>query len=251
MNYIGMNTFTRLPIFILTIVTLFPFVATAQTQPTLSVDLLWEANTYVPSFYQGHTLVASESTVRAIAIPYIGNSIVPKNNLFFTWSKDGVQDLPQSGQGKNVYTFTSAKKYGKVNIAVSVSSGGTSPRTEARITIPTIEPRVVLYPFDSTRGIKGELAYGTQTTVDGGTLSMKAEPYYFSRVRGGDVLFRWGSGGKTLTPTDADKSSMTFGVAEGVQGNVDIRATASHFNNLLQEATRVLRINFHQEPIRF
>ena len=226
-----------------------PIVIHAQTG--LSLDLLWEANTYVPSSYQGHTLASSESTVRVIAIPSIGNELASKESLFFTWSKDGVQDLPQSGQGKNVYSVTAAKKYGKAVISVSVSSGGKSPRVEKSVTITTIEPRVVLYSFDSTRGTRGELAYSAQTSVEGGTVSLKAEPYYFSRVKVNDVLLRWISGGKTLTPTDSDKSIMTFGVLEGVQGNVDVRVIASHSNNLLQEATRALRITFDQEPLRF
>lgn len=236
---------------ITTILTLSLLPLTSHAQSALSVDLLWEAQTYTPSSYQGHSLPSSESTVRAIAIPYLADSLVPTEGLFFTWSKDGVQDLPRSGQGKNVYSFTSAKKYGKTNISVSVSSGGRSTRVEKSMSIPVVEPRVVLYPYDTARGLRGELAYGTQTSVEGGTVSMKAEPYYFSRGKGGDVLFRWTSGGNTLTPTDPDKSIMTFGVLEGVKGNVDIRVTASHINNLLQEASKILRITFDQEPLRF
>lgn len=222
-----------------------------HAQSALSVDVLWEAQTYVPHFYPGHTLVSSESSVRAIAIPYIGETVVPKDNLIFTWSKDGVQDLPQSGQGKNEYTFIAAKKYGKTDVSVSISSGKNSPQSETHILIPTTEPRVVLYPFDSARGSRGELAYGSQTMVDGGTVSIKAEPYYFSRKQVGDILFRWSGGGKILTPTDPDKSIMTLGVAQGVAGNVDIQVTASHISNLLQEAGRALRITFNQEPLRF
>lgn len=223
----------------------------AHAQSALSIDLLWEAQTYVPNFYFGHTLASSESSVRVIALPYIGETLVPKDSLIFTWGKDGVQDLPQSGQGKNEYTFTAAKKYGKTDISVIVSSGKNSPQSEARILIPTTEPRVVLYPFDSARGNRGELAYGSQTIVDGGAVSLKAEPYYFSRVRAGDIIFKWSGGGKILTPTDPDKSIMTLGVAQGVAGNVDIRVTASHISNLLQEVGRTLRITFNQEPLRF
>jgi len=223
----------------------------AQAQSALSVDLLWEAQTYVPSFYPGHTLASSESTVRVIALPYVGETLVPKDTLIFTWSKDGTQDLPQSGQGKNEYTFTAAKKYGKSDISVSISSGKNSPQANAHILITTTEPRVVLYPFDSARGSRGEIAYSSQTTVEGGAVSVKAEPYYFSREHISDILFRWSGGGKMLTPTDPDKSIMTLGVAQGVAGNVDIRVTVSHISNLLQEAERVLRITFNQEPLRF
>lgn len=236
-------------ILVFTVILLVPVVVSAQSPFT--VDILWEADTYVPDTYAGHTLPSSESSVRAIAIVSQDGVLLDTDALVFTWSQDGVQDLPSSGPGKDVYTFTAAKKFGKTTIKVAVSSGGKSPRVEKSITISTSEPRVVLYPYDTSRSLRGEIAYGSQVSVDGGTLSVKAEPYYFSRTRTSDVVYRFSQGNTTLTPTDADKSIMTFGVAEGVTGNVDIRVLASHFNNILQTASRSLRIIFNQEALRF
>ena len=60
-----------------------------------SIDLLWEADSYVPPFYKGRAVPTSGSIIRVLAIPHFaeaGGSQIPVSNIDFTWKLNGAVD---------------------------------------------------------------------------------------------------------------------------------------------------------------
>lgn len=60
------------------------------------VDILWQAETYTPPFYQGYARPSFGSDLKLFAIPHIKDSLgntIAKDKLIFNWQKDG-KNLP-------------------------------------------------------------------------------------------------------------------------------------------------------------
>ena len=60
--------------------------ATAGAQTANHIDLFWEADTYTPPFYRGHSQVSAESEVEVVADAYIYDRTgkkLPDNQLNF------------------------------------------------------------------------------------------------------------------------------------------------------------------------
>ncbi len=71
------------------------------------LDIIWQANSYVPPFYEGKALFPPVGTVSFVAMPGFidsnGNPVNPKK-LIYTWSQDTTVLGDKSGYGKNVLT---------------------------------------------------------------------------------------------------------------------------------------------------
>ncbi|MFZ2523593.1 MAG: hypothetical protein WAW92_04380, partial [Minisyncoccia bacterium] len=88
----------------------FVLTKTAKIRP-LDVDLLWQADSYVPPFYKGKAMFSHENQITFVAIPHILNSAgqeVNPKNLIYKWTKDSIVMDSQSGYGKNTVTITGA-----------------------------------------------------------------------------------------------------------------------------------------------
>ena len=64
------------------------------------VDILWQADSYVPPFYRGKALYGPQSMLQLLANPSFGN-----NNLIYKWSVDGEAFPGISGYGKNAVSI--------------------------------------------------------------------------------------------------------------------------------------------------
>src|SRR3990167_4013379 len=81
----------------------------ALAQNTNQVNLLWEANTYTPPFYRGHSAVTPGSEVTVVADAYLydgrGNKL-DDASLNFDWRKDNRAISSASGLGGKTLVFT-------------------------------------------------------------------------------------------------------------------------------------------------
>ena len=147
------------------------------------VDLIFESLSYTPPFYKGRALNPSQGSVIVTAIPELVKSNGEKElaqNIFYSWKKDGTPQLPSSGMGKNVLTFTGTVPVRDTIIEVSVSSLDKNLSASKQITIINVDPKIIFYENSPiygimlNKGIKGVINMLTDE------FSVIAVPYFFN-----------------------------------------------------------------------
>lgn len=216
------------------------------------VDLIWEADTYTPPFYKGHSLPSSESAVKIVALPNIidrfGKRIDDKE-LIYDWSKDS-RDLPSfSGVGKNILTVSSPKLFGESVITVTASAADGSVKAKKTISINVFNPTVIFYKNHSLGGVMYNAALSSNEQRGDGEISIKAEPYFISKGEGG-LKYIWTVNGRPAIPNSNDFSLIT--VEPDKSGSVDIGLKINNPKNVLQTVSSNLRIDLTwKEPTNF
>jgi len=204
------------------------------------VDLLWEAKTYTPPFFKGHSLASSESTITVVALPNLkGNSgtTLSASKLIYKWSINGKNISSASGLGKQSFTFTGAKIFNDNKVNVTISSQDGSITASRSLSIPVSEPRILLYSAPSLLGTLYGEALSKSFTLSEDEMNVRAVPFYFSTTASGlpTAVLVWSLNGKTLpTETGADTvSTLRKGTSAGT---ARLSIKGSHTSNLLQSA---------------
>jgi len=205
------------------------------------VDLLWQADTYVPSTYPGKALPTSESTVKMVAIPNIltttGRRYDPKK-LVYRWEKDFNFMKTQSGFGQDSFTFTSDKLFGSNKIKVTVSTVDESITAEKSVTVPIRTPFIALYQYNPLTGPIYNNLLSREINVGTGLFSIIAEPFYFNRevIMGDQLNLEWLVDNKPLVLKIPNGRQITFEGGRN-KGQVNLGIKAVNSQNTLQNAS--------------
>lgn len=132
------------------------------------VYILVEANTYVPSFYQGRPEPTAGNPLDLIAITNIDN----QTNLRYQW-KVGLDSFTTN----NPRLTTTAPDLSKVLVSVTVTDG--SGRTVARSSeyISISKPVLAFYENNPLRA-ESQIGIGKTYTLTGDEVDIFAEPYF-------------------------------------------------------------------------
>ena len=212
------------------------------------VDMLWEAtDAYTPPFYRGKTLVPSQGTFKVVAIPNLVNQSgkVGVSNLSYAWKKDGKAQVDSSGWGKN-YLLLQNSYLDRENVAevkVSDISGGTT--ASGKITLTTVNPKIVFYKYDSSLGVKWETALNNGFIINPNGETIVIEPYFFSpkNINSSDLTFDWFlSEEKIETPNP--KNMLSIKPEAGQSGSALIKIVINNVNTLFQSMTKQISVEF-------
>ncbi|MEA1929546.1 MAG: hypothetical protein U9M92_01495 [Patescibacteria group bacterium] len=234
-------------------VTLSCGLATAQT--TNRVDLLWEAETYTPPLYRGHSAASTKSKVIIVADTEFYNSQgnqISHNDLLFKWEKDGRRISSVSGAGERQMTFTT----GAEGLAHQIKVTVTSPNGELlskETSIPVIEPRLMIYEDKPSTGLARHRARTGIINLTRPEITLSAEPFFFSHpdVLGHRVQFSWSLNGEPIILDQNKPWQVTLIAPEGRSGSNELRLAAKALDKLLQETTAKLSIQFNQPNFDF
>lgn len=204
------------------------------------VDLIWEAQTYTPPFFKGHSLASSESIITVVALTELKGSTgatLPASKLIYKWSKDGKNISSASGLGKQSFTFTGAKLFNDSKVTVSISSQDGLATAERSISIPVSNPRIVIYPSPALLGTQYGNALGNSFTLSEDEMGVRAVPFYFSTNAAGvsATTLAWSLNGKIL-PTEPGSDMFTTLRKGASAGTARISVKGAHTSNLLQSA---------------
>ncbi len=207
-----------------------------------TVDILWEADTYVPPFYKGKKLPTRQSTISFVGIPQFKNPTIDSiRGAVYYWERDFNTQPSASGYGKQRYTFENNPLQLTEIVSLSARTTTESETASNSIEVPFREPEFVFYEklgskVQWLRGSKG----GFQT--NGSRFSLFAVPYYAVIDHLGNLKFTWSVDGKTLpASTSAQPNEITFELSE--KGRVSrITTTVEHGQKLLQEASGSLQL---------
>jgi hypothetical protein len=206
------------------------------------IDLLWEANnSYVPPFYKGKTLLATEGKVKVVAIPSTQNLA----GFNYKWKQDNKNQQDSSGYEKNYYTYRNSflEDNNTVEVAVSDLFGNNIGINKISI-IPGI-PKIIFYGKDQNLGIKWENAIGDGFTINRDGDTLVAEPYFFSSedLNSGNLTFDWSlNGEKTLIPNL--KNTFSLKPEDNKSGNAIIKIVINNTKTLFQSMSKEINVNF-------
>lgn len=227
------------------------FLSQQVTLRPVAIDLLWEANTYVPPLYKGKALPSPQSTVKVVALPVFvtsNGSRISNSQLFYKWSTNRGSLPEQSGQGKNIAFIQSDLLNDNLTVSVTVSSPGGSLVKTKNITIQSQEPEVVLYEEDPLRGPRYEQAFTNSLSLNESEISLRAEPFYFSNENiHFDVVYNWKQNNQTIEPHTNNERVITLRRNPGqnsLGGVSNLVIEVVNPTKIRQIAEKLLRISF-------
>ena len=213
------------------------------------VDLVWEADSYVPPFYLGKALPTSESDIRVVAIPnMVTKSGVKKqtSDLVYTWKVENSVDRSISGYGKNSITVHNNIVRESVKVEVSVSSLDGTMSAINRITIPITQSELHFYEERPLEGTRYEAVLDLGASLNQAEGSIRAEPYFVSAsdYLGGLVENLWSLAGDPALPSPLSQWMITLRKKADSIGEVSISLESRNKKKLLQDARASFDLNY-------
>ncbi len=191
-----------------------PSVTASYTVTPTVVDIILEANTYTPPFYEGRALPSDRSTVRAIAVPHTGKVLNPAT-LSYDWRLGG--DLIGGGAalGKQMVEFVMPRFHNQ-NISVTVHDSQGRLLASERLVLNATNPELLFYEYNPLRGL-GHRALTNGSVLIGEEITVEAAPYHIDAdlMRSG-TTYRWRVDGQTVN----NPNNPPFQIVLSKQGEV-------------------------------
>jgi hypothetical protein len=212
-----------------------------------SVDLIWEADSYVPPFYKGKALHPMQGSLKVAAMPeFIKNGRrISASNLVYQWSNGINVYQSQSGYGKSTIILNGSILGRSENMEVLVTDPVNNLVAQGFVNISPIDPEIVFY---ENSPYYGHLFDSAVT----GTLNLKTEeiqilvaPYYFSKESAGGLKYEWRLNSQIIPDLSGSRTAI-FRKPEEETGQSVISLRIENINRILQQANNDLTMNFEK-----
>lgn len=224
-----LNQYVLIGIFFL----FFPYQASAQfvntllpvnqEQPSGTVDIIVEADTYVPAQYNGRAEPSRGSSVRFIAIT---DKTAPAS-LHYSWTIDGVT----VDRDSNVLSITAPVLRDQFRVGVRVVASG-KLYAERNDTVSLTNPELVLYEDNLLQG-PSSIAIGDHFTLVGEDTVIKASPYFIKTTDQPEMIANWSINDVKAPYADGDWSRLPISKNIG-SGSALISLELIHKTDFLQ-----------------
>ncbi|MCK5021855.1 MAG: hypothetical protein KAR54_01230 [Candidatus Pacebacteria bacterium] len=220
------------------------FTRQININPT-DIDLIWEAETYTPTFYKGKALNTHESVIKIVALPNFidasKNKIDPKN-LIYKWKKDLSVQGEKSGYAKNTLSFIGPSLLRENIITVEIESMDGKIKGRKLIIIEAQEPEIIFYENDPLLGIKNNLSIENNFNLKSGELKLIAQPFFFSLTSGNNIQYEWIMNGNII---NNNTNKIILKKPEEIKGLSTLSLRIQDITKIFQFAENDLNINFN------
>ena len=210
---------------------------TGQTIPVsytlrpLRVDLIVEAKTLTPSFYQGRALPSTDSIVRVVALPQIANT--KPQDYSYVWRLNNKVLFGGSVRGKHIADFSMPMGRDVVVGVDVIGPTGEVIASDSSV-IPAVQPELYFYPDNPLRGIS-RTALPKIYNLIGAEVDVRAEPYYMDEaIFSSNPLLEWSINGVAVDNPNDDQQTLTLQNGGGGAGSFTISFHIRNLNQLLQ-----------------
>jgi hypothetical protein len=212
-----------------------------------NVDLLWEAYTSTPPFYQGKSLVSHEAQVKVLAVPDLVSSSGAKlnpNGLVYKWSKDGTVLGSQSGLGKNTFIFRMPQLTEISTITVEVTSADNLITARTSQTFRSQDPTVRMYENHPLFGVRFEKSLSSgDNSLEGSEIVIVGYPYFFSSGNSSETSLKYNWRINKLG-TNVTTNRITLRAPEGQKGSSQINFKVDNMKEIMQSAESTVHVIF-------
>ena len=216
-----------------------------------SLEVLWEADTYVPPFYKGKALPSSQSSVRVIAMPRFvdQNALIDANSVVYVWKKGYFKDPDGSGFGRNAFVYKTGYTFNDDEITVSASTQNGSISITKKIPIHVYEPKILFFENKPLESIRYENALVNVFTYAESELTLHAAPFFFSLsdLNNNTASFVWKIDGKTLETDPENKAEFTLRKPEKGSGKYQLKLDVTNFGYDLQTASKNITLVYDNQ----
>lgn len=212
------------------------------------LDILWEANTYVPPFYKGKALPSSQSSVRVIPFPsFVGkDGYYNTKDLIYKWKAGYFGNDSDSGYGKNTFIYKTGYTYNSDTIESTVSTLDTGLSINKKISIYVSEPKISFYENKPLGGIRFENNIGDTFRFTTTELTVRSAPYFFAipGLNNNSASFVWKMDGRILDIDPDNKMDFTFRKPNQGEGKFQLSLAVDNKGYDLQTASKSTSISY-------
>jgi hypothetical protein len=212
------------------------------------LDVLWEADTYVPPFYKGKALPSSQGSVRVVPFPsFVGqDGYYNSSNLVYKWKAGYFGNPNDSGYGKNIFIYKTGYTYNTDQIEVTVSTLDTGLSISKKVPIYVSEPKIVFYQNKPLEGMRFENSLGEAFRFTDKELTVRAAPFYFALpgLNNNTASFSWKIDGKKLETDPDNKTEFTFRKPEQGSGRFQLNLAINNLGYDLQTASKNVMMSY-------
>lgn len=212
------------------------------------VDLIWQANTTVPTFYRGKALLSPEASAKVVAIPHVvvGGKEVAPEKLLYTWTVDDKLVQAASGFGKSSMIATHNVLEENMTVSVHIETLDGTNAGDNSVVIPVVTPEIHFYEEGPLKGTLLNSALDNGAVLSAGEGTIRAVPYFFSTasVRGSTIQLDWSVDGES-TPLSAQAPYLiTIRTEKGRTGESTLSFRMQDTAHLLQNAHSSFSVQF-------
>ena len=213
------------------------------------INLVWEADTFVPPFYKGKALYSAGSPLKVVAFPtvVVNGSRLPVSSLSFQWSRNNTPVPSASGTGRNTFSFNGDQLQNGENVAVDVYYGA-SKLGRGEVVIPAVDPQILLYVQDPLRGRLYDMALPNAISLTAKEISIVAAPYYFANksLQSNGTTYTWMLNNNEITGPKSAVGLLTLRQtgSGGGSGVLNVSLQNNDSDKLVQAAETALQIVF-------
>ncbi len=214
-----------------------------------SIDLLWEADSYVPPFYLGRALSSAGSRVHIVAIPHFtrpGAADVPASQISYTWRKDGRVLGSLSGRGKSAITIDGPTLYGTETISVEAISVDGSASGQSILRLYDTTSELTMYENQPLFGIQYHQALGSTISVPKNEMTFVAMPFFapVQALNGSGLEYAWIVNQAPVVTNTSAANEITINAASST-GIALITLSLTHASNYFFDATGSWNVTFN------
>lgn len=209
----------------------------SKTYEPVYVDVIVEAETHVPGFYEGRALPSVGSAVYLSAL--LDNGAAMGNNFVYLWRLN--QTVLEGGpiRGRNNISFVMPQdSYSVISLQVSKPDG--TILAKRSMILPSVRPQINFYEVSAL--------YGTETrslnsfNMIGSSATIKAEPYYLdSWTFNAPNLIEWTINNQ---PVASDNNPYSISLEKtGTAGRAKLEFSVQNTTSFLQGANKSIDIN--------
>lgn len=208
-----------------------------------TIDLLYDADSYVPPFYPGRALPSSGTVINIQAMP---NFVTPEgkrlttDTIVYNWKQDGRVLKALSGKGKSSISVPASLPKDSTTISVDAISADGRLHGAATLRIPTIEPAIDLYEDHPLFGIQYYSAMNTPSFVSDTEMTFAVAPYFAPVHTSSDpsLQYTWSVNGMDVPINASSPNEITIDASKS-SGLAWINVAVSHvtdfFTNLAEQ----------------
>lgn len=207
--------------------------------------LLWEAmDSYVPPFYKGKKMPGRESYVKIIGIPHFQSLTgLTTGNAVYLWDRNGNRILNVGGYAKNSIIIEQNRLRTSEEIKATITSQDGRYESEKSIIIPTINPEINWYAKNN-QGYRKLIAINQGATINQDSISLVAEPYFFSTYSLKSLNINWKMDNEQLYLDSSFPKNEIIVNHPGVQSQNTFTLSVENPRTFLQSASSAVTLYF-------